>query len=152
MKKPMVFATAIAVLFSAAVALAQNTGPATQSGKAATAQSMPSMAQMDEHMKRMQALHDKMMSATTPEERQNAMEEARKEMQGGMATMQPMMQGGGMMGGGGMMAQKGKPGDTNTQMQMMGKRMDMMQMMMQMMMDQQGMMASPKASDAAPKK
>jgi hypothetical protein len=58
---------------------------------------------------------------------------------------------GGMMEGG-MMAQKGKAADTNAQMQMMNKRMEMMQMMMQMMMDQQGMMAGPKgAPPAAPK-
>ena len=150
MKKSTVFAIAMAVLFSGAVALAQTTGPAAPAAKAATAQSMPSMAQMDEHMKKMQMLHDKMMSATTPEDRQKAMDEARKEMQDGMATMEPMMQGGGMMGGG-MMGQKGKSADTNGQMQMMGKRMDMMQMMIQMMLDQQGMMA-PKPSDAAPKK
>ena len=155
MKKPMVFAIALAVLFSGAVALAQNTKPATSSGRAATAQAMPSMPQMDEHMKKMQALHDKMMSATTPEERQKAMDEGRKEMQDGMTMMKPMMQGGGMMGGGmmggGMMAEKGNASSSATQIQMMGKRMDMMQMMMQMMMDSQGMMASPK-SPVAPAK
>ena len=71
-----------------------------------------------------------------------------------MAMMSPMMQSGGMMGGmgSGTMAQKGKPGDANAQVQMMQKRMDMMQMMMQTMMDQQAMMAGPKALDAAPKK
>jgi len=121
-----------------------------ETGKSATAPSMPMMAQMDEHMKKMQALHDKMMSAATPEERQKAMEEARKEMQAGMAMMQPMMQGGGMACCG-MMGEKGKSGDTRAQMRMMGKRMDMMQMMMQMMMDQQGMTAPPKPGDAAPK-
>jgi hypothetical protein len=106
---------------------------------------------MDEHMKKMQALHDKMMSAATPEERQKAMEDARKEMQDGMTMMKPMMQGGGMMGSG-MMAQKGKSADSNAQMQMMGKRMDMMQMMMQMMMDEQGMMTAPKGAAPAPRK
>ena len=106
---------------------------------------------MDEHIKKMQALHDKMTGAATPEERQKVMDEARKEMQAGMVMMQPMMQGGGMMGGG-MMAQKGKSTDTRAQMQMMGKRMDMMQMMMQMMMDQQGMAGPPKAPESAPKK
>ena len=55
-----------------------------------------------------------------------------------------------MMGGG--MGQAGKAADSNAQMQMMGKRMDMMQMMMQTMMDQQGMMPPPKSSDMAPKK
>ena len=124
MKKLTVFAIAGAVLLSGVVALAQDTKSATPSGKSATAHSMAATAQMDEHMKKMQTLHDKMMSATTPDEHQQAMDENRKEMQEGMAMMQPMMQGGGMMG------QKGKPGSTDAQMQMMGKRMDMMQMMM----------------------
>ena len=112
------------------------------------------MGQMDEHTKSMQTLHDRMMSATTPEERQRVMEEQRKEMQGSMGMMNQMMQGsttpGGM--GTGMMGQKGKPADTGAQMQMMQKRMDMMQMMMQTMMDQQGMMAGPPAMGAAPQK
>jgi hypothetical protein len=120
-------------------------------GTAAAGQRMPMMAQMDEHMKKMQTLHEKMIRAATPDERQKAMEEARKEMQDGMAMMKPMMQGGGMMGGG-MIGQKGNPGDAQSQMQMMGKRMDMMQMMMQMMLDQQGMMGPPKAGDTTPKK
>jgi hypothetical protein len=103
---------------------------------------------MDEHMKKMQALHERMMGAATPEEHQKAMEEARKEMQESMALMKPMMHGGGKMGGG-MMGGKGKFGDAQDQMQMMGKRMDMMQMMM----DQQGMMAlPPKPGDTVSKK
>ena len=127
--------------------------PPTSEGKAAAAPSTQSPApsspsaastmQMDEHMKRMQTLHDRMMNAATPEERQNAMQEARKEMQDSMAMMKPMMHGGAMMGSG-MMAQKGKPTAGNPQMQMLEKRVDMMQMMMQMMMDQQGMTAPPK--------
>jgi hypothetical protein len=108
------------------------------------------MGQMDEHMKRMQALHDKMASATAPEERQKVMDEQRQAMQRGMATMKPMMQGGAMMGGmgGGMMGQKGQAADASAQMQMMQKRMDMIQMMMQTMMDQQGMTAGPRTPDA----
>lgn len=58
------------------------------------------MAQMGERMKKMQALHDKMMGAATPEERQQTTEEAGKKMQEGMAMKTPMMQGGEMMGGG----------------------------------------------------
>jgi hypothetical protein len=145
-----------AMLFVGIVTLAQDARAPGASGKAAATPSMPMMMQMDEHMKKMQTLHDKMMSAATPEERQKAMEEARREMQDSMATMKPMMHGGGAMGGdmmgGGMMGEKGKSGNAQVQMQMMGKRMDMMQMMMQMMMDQQGMMTPPKLGDAAPKK
>jgi hypothetical protein len=151
MNRLLAFGVSAAMLFAGTVALAQDAKAPGTNAKGAIAPSMPMTAQMDEHMKKMQALHEKMMSAVTPEERQKAMDEARKEMQDGMAMMKPMMQAGGMMGGG-MMAQKGKPADADAQMQMMGKRMDMMQMMMQMMMDQQGMMGPPKAGDAAPKK
>ena len=91
------------------------------------------MGQMDQRMKAMQELHQQMLSATTPEERQKLMEEGRKELQQGMTMMQPMMQGGGMMGGG----PRGKAPSVGTQMQLMNKRMDMMQTMMQTMMDLQ---------------
>ena len=134
-----------------ATAAGQNATAPTPGGNTAGTPSMAMMAKMDEHMKKMQALHDKMMGAATAEERQKAMEEARKEMQDSMAMMKPMMQGGGMMGGG-MMGGKGKSADTGAQMQMMGKRLDMMQMMMQMMMDQQGMSGAPKAPESVPKK
>jgi hypothetical protein len=133
------------------IALAQDAKAPAPGGKAAATSSVSTMGQMDEHLKKMQALHEKMMSAWSPDERQKAMEEARKEMQDSMATMQPMMQGGGMMGGG-MTGGNAKAGDAQAQMQMMGKRMDMMQMMMQMMMDQQGMTGAPKAPEPAPKK
>lgn len=112
------------------------------------------MGPIDDHMKKMQALHDKLSSATTPEARQKIMVEQRQEMHQGMSLMKPMMQGGAGMGGmgRGMMAQKGQTGDANMQMQVMQKRMDMMQMMMQTMMDHQGMMAASPSLDAQPKK
>jgi len=111
------------------------------------------MGQMDERMKNMQTLHDRMMSATTPEERQRVMDEQRKEMQGSMGMMNQMMQGGATTGGmgAGMMGRQDKPADAGAQMQMMQKRMDMMQMMMQTMMDQQAMMAGPRSLDGAPR-
>jgi hypothetical protein len=159
MKTSLALAVGSVFLFAAGMPLAQDAKVPAQSPKATASQAgskMPmgsQMGQMDEHMKKMQTLHERMASATTPEERQKVMEEQRKEMQAGMGVMN-QMQGGGMMGGmgGGMMAQKGRPADQETQMQMMEKRMDMMQMMMQTMMDQQGMTAGPKVPDAAPKK
>jgi hypothetical protein len=152
MKKSLAIAVGTVVMLAAGMPLAQDAKAPASNPKATTMQSGSStnmgsqMGQMDEHMKKMQALHDKMTSASTPEERQKVMDEQRKEMQSGMAMMNPMMRGGGMTGnmGGGMMGQKGKPADATSQMQMMQKRMDMMQMMMQTMMDQQGMMAGPK--------
>ncbi len=160
MKKSLAIAVGTVVLLAAGMPMAQNTKSPVSTPNPTAMQSGSSMSmggqmgQMDEHIKKMQALHDKMTSATSPEERQKVMDDQRKEMQGGMAMMSPMMQGGGMMGGmeGGKMGQKGKPADATTQMQMMQKRMDMMQMMMQTMMDQQGMMLGPKVSDAAPRK
>ena len=95
------------------------------------------MANMDAHMKTMQAMHDKMAAARTPEERQALMAEHMKLMQEGMATMGGMGSGMGM-GMGTMPGGKGKPGGAMSpqmRQQMMEKRMDMMQSMMQMMMD-----------------
>jgi len=160
MKNSLAIAVGTAALLAAGMPLAQGVkapasnpnATATQSGSSMNMTSQ--MGQMDEHMKKMQALHDRMTNATTPEERQKVMDEQRQEMQAGMGMMNQMMQGGGMMGGmgGGMMGQKGKPADATSQMQMMQKRMDMMQIMMQTMMDQQGMTAGPKGLDAAPRK
>lgn len=156
MKKSLAAIVGALVLLSASagVSLAQDAKTPAQNPAAAATQTDPSlnmggnMGQLDEHMKRMQALHDRMNSATTPEERQKVKDEQRQEMQRGMVMMKPMM--GGM--GGGMMGQKGQPADANAQMQMMQKRMDMMQMMMQTMMDQQGMTAAPRNPEARPTK
>lgn len=154
MNQWLTYALVASLLLSgnSSIAADEHHEPASE-GKAAAApsaqsptplpQSSNSMMQMDDHMKRMQTLHDRMMNAASPEERQNVMQEARKEMQDSMAMMKPMMHGGAMMGNG-MMAQKGKPAAGNAQTKMLEKRVDMMQMMMQMMMDQQGMTAPPK--------
>jgi hypothetical protein len=84
------------------------------------------MVAMDQHMKAMQAMHEKMAAAKTPEERQALMAEHMKLMQDGMAMMQQM---------GGMQDCKGMGGDMASRQQLMEKRMDMMESMMQMMMD-----------------
>ena len=110
------------------------------------------MAKMDAQMKSMQAMHEKMMSAKTPAERNALMAEHMKSMQGGMAMMEGMGDRGdrggmsGMQGapttpatpptpgmGGAMMG--GTGGGMGAPHQMMEKRMQMMQMMMKMMMD-----------------
>ena len=89
------------------------------------------LAHMDTQIKSMQAMHDKMMSAKTPEERSKLMSEHMKSMQDGMKMMEgmasPGMAGmqGGMSGMGGMGAHHA----------MMEKRMTMMQTMMKMMME-----------------
>jgi hypothetical protein len=52
---------------------------------------MPDMIMMDQHMKAMQAMHEKMASAKTSEERDALMAEHMKLMQEGMSMMQTMM-------------------------------------------------------------
>ena len=89
----------------------------------------PDMAHMDTQMKAMREMHDKMMAAKTPEERNALMAEHMKTMQEGMTMMNGMPREG--MGG----MKGGMKGDMTTQHQMMEKRMEMMQSMMQMMMD-----------------
>ncbi|MDZ4145202.1 MAG: hypothetical protein U1D29_11860 [Burkholderiales bacterium] len=86
---------------------------------------MGGMGGMDTQMQTMREMHDKMLAAKTPEERNALMAEQMKVMQNSMN----------MMGGMGPGAMKGKPGDMTTRQGMMEKRMDMMQSMMQMMMD-----------------
>jgi hypothetical protein len=154
MRKSLAIAIGTLFLLTAGTPFAQTAkGPASKSSVAAAPSgSMMTMGaqmeQMDEHMAKMQTLHEKMASAVTPEERQSVMEDRRQEMQRGMTMMQDMHQGDMPMGGAGMgkSGQTGKPADPNTQMQMMEKRLDMMQTMM----DRQGMMAGPKTVAAAP--
>ena len=86
---------------------------------------MAAMPGQADQMKAMQAMHDKMMAAKTPEERNALMAEQMKLMQDGMGMM-------GRMGPG---AMGGKSGDMGARQGMMEQRMDMMQSMMQMMMD-----------------
>jgi hypothetical protein len=78
-----------------------------------------------DQMKAMQAIHDKMLAAKTPADRNALMTEQMKLMQSGMGMM-------GRMGPG---AMAGKPGDMAARQGMMEQRMDMMQSMMQMMVD-----------------
>ena len=123
-------------LIAAGALTACNTTPTMPMGSAsASSMATPDqMARMDAQMKTMRDMHEKMMSAKTPEERNKLMADHIKSMQDGMAMMN-MMGGSGMGGMGGMQGGKPMPGDLNQRQQMMEKRMDMMQSMMQMMMD-----------------
>jgi len=89
----------------------------------------PEMAQMANQRKAMQAMHDKMMAAKTPEERNALMAEHMKTMQEGMSMMK------GMGGMGGMAGAKSPPTSMTERQAMMEQRMDMMQTMMEMMAD-----------------
>jgi hypothetical protein len=81
---------------------------------------------MDEHMAKMQAFHEKMASAATPEDQQSLMSAQSQEMQRGMTMMHDMHQGEMPMGGAGVghSGQMGKPVDPKVQMQMIEKRME----------------------------
>lgn len=93
-------------------------------------------AKVDQHMKMMEDMHQKMQAAKTPAERSALMKDHMAAMQGGMAMM------GQMRGGGMSMHEHGKPpipgaGTMHRGKHMMERRMDMMEMMMQMMMDRE---------------
>jgi len=100
--------------------------------------SMP-MAGMEPRMSAMKDMHQKMMAAKSPAERQVLMADHMKAMQDGMAMMKEMHGGmggmSGMAGMGGMADGKGMPADMAARHQMMTDHMAMMQMMMDMMMD-----------------
>ena len=131
-------------LFSLALALSAVGAPswATQhdqhkahhpagSASAPAARSMPGettpeMARMSNHMKAMQEIHNKMMAAKTPEERNALMGEHMKTMQEGMGMMKGM---------GGMAGPNSPPTNMAERQTMMEQRMDMMQTMMEMMAD-----------------
>ena len=93
--------------------------------KPAAKASAPSTARVNSAMKSMQEMHDKMMAAKTPEERQALMAEHMKSMQDGMAMMARLK------------APDAKGGGKPQSPAMMSQRMDMMEMMMQMMMDRE---------------
>ena len=112
---PLAFALAAAAALTACA-----TSPTTPMNKpVAGGMAAPdAMARMDEQMKTMLTMHDKMMKAKTPEERSKLMAEHMKAMQGGMEMMKGM--------GGGMQGMPATAGD-------MAKHMEMMQAMMGMM-------------------
>lgn len=100
--------------------------------EASTAGPSASMPTMQERMEAMREMHDKMMNAKTPAERQALMADHMKAMQNGMDMMKGMGGRGAM--GGGMGDGKGMLAETVKRHRMMEDRMEMMQMMMEMMM------------------
>ena len=93
--------------------------------KAMPGKARPDMARMDSQMKAMHEMHDKMMAAKTPAERDALTAEHMKIMQDGMTMMNGMSPGG----------MSGMKGDMAARHQTMEARMEMMQATMQMMMD-----------------
>ena len=135
---------------TASVQVAQATpakpGAGTGAGMGMSGTGTAAMPGYADQMKAMQSMHDKMVAAKTPEERNALMAEQMKLMQSSMGMMGRMGAGamagkpGDMAGKPGDMAGKpgdmaGKPGDMAGRQSMMEQRMDMMQSMMQMMVD-----------------
>ncbi|GAB3478552.1 hypothetical protein [Polaromonas eurypsychrophila] len=121
----------LALVFTAASTLvACNTTPSMPMAMAAgpRAAQPDHMAHMDTQTKAMQAIHEKMMSAKTPEERSKLMAEHMKSMQDGMKMMESMASPG-------MAGMQGMSGSMGAHHSMMEKRMAMMQTMMKMMME-----------------
>lgn len=141
--------TTAALLVAAGLAAAQTKEPDHQAHHPGSTASAPAVRQpaiaatagpvkpadMSARMTAMHDMHQKMMAAKTPEERQALMGEHMKAMQGGMGMMKEMS------GKGGGAAKKGMPADPKARVEAMEQRMDMMQMMMEMMMDR--MSAAP---------
>ena len=135
----------LAIALTAATTLvACNTAPSMPMpmAMAATPGAAPPdhLAHMDTQIKSMQAMHDKMMSAKTPEERSKLMSEHMKSMQDGMKMMEGMASPGmagmaGMHGMQGMQGGMGGMGGMGAHHAMMEKRMAMMQTTMKMMME-----------------
>jgi hypothetical protein len=147
--------TLAALSVAALLGACANPGPMNPASPAAGTPPMAmgalgSMAAPDARMKAMQDMHQKMVNASTPADRQALMADHMKAMQGGMAMMKEMqaMHGAGGMGGMGMMGSsgnaapmagmgdgKGMPADMAKRHQMMADHMAMMQTMREMMAD-----------------
>ena len=93
--------------------------------KAMPGKARPEMARMESQMKAMRGMHDKMMAAKTPAERDALTHEHMKIMQDSMTMMNGMSPDG----------MSGMKGDMAARHQTMETRMEMMQATMQMMMD-----------------
>ena len=130
-------ALSVAALAGACASPGSVNTPPPSSTVAETSAAAP-MPPMEPRMKAMQEMHQKMMNAKTPEERNALMADHMKAMEGGMSMMKSMgtMDGKGSMEGMGAMADaKGMPAEMAKHHKMMEQRMTMMQMMMEMMMD-----------------
>ena len=128
----------------------QHAGPPSTGMAPMTRGAAGPMAAMDPRMQAMQEMHQKMVNAATPAERQALMAEHMKAMQGGMTMMKEMqamhagsgMAGMGTMGSSGNAAAMpcmgdsgGMPADMTKRHQLMSDHMTLMQQMMGMMAD-----------------
>ena len=99
--------------------------------KATPSKTTPEMAQMENQMKAMREMHNKVMATKTPEERSALMAEHMKTMREGIDMMKSTRG----TGIGGTTNSKGVPADMTQRQRLMETRMEMMQTMMEMMVD-----------------
>ena len=98
---------------------------------ASKAERMARLDAMDSKMKTMHAIHEQMLSAKTPQERNALMAAHMNAMREGMESINMM----GPDGMGPMQGEKHFPRNPSERQQMMEKRMEMMELMMRMAMD-----------------
>ncbi|MDI1252498.1 hypothetical protein [Thermomonas sp.] len=137
------FRTLVALSVATLVTACASPGAMNASPGMASMTSPSPMTATEPRMIAMQKMHQQMMSAKTPAERQALMADHMKAMQGGMAMMKDMQGMYGMQGMGAIGDGKGMPADMAKRQQMMTDHMAMMQMMMNMMADR--MPAAPAA-------
>jgi TolA-binding protein len=152
--RSLVVVLGTAILLATGSTLAQYLKVPAPEGKTAVQPGLSSdakaqMAQMHAQINKMRSLHDKMIHAATPDQRQKLMEEQHDAIQHGMRTITQMM---GAMSGGGIVGQKAGAPDPEGPIQMMQLGIDMMALMTQIMMDQLGLIAAPKGPTSVPTK
>jgi TolA-binding protein len=152
--RSLVVVLGTAILLAAGATLSQDLKVPAPEGKTAVQPARSSdakaqMAQMHAQINKMQSLHDKMIHAATPDERQKLMEEQHEAIQNGMRMISRMM---GAMSGGGIVGQTGGTPDPEGPIQMMQLGIDMMGLMTQIMMDQLGLIRPPKSPTSTPAK
>lgn len=154
MKRFRVVVLGTAILLATGATMAQDLKVPAPAGKAVAqparrVDAKAQMERMDAQMKTMRGLHDRMLRAATPDERQKLMEEQHRAIQQGIDMINRMM--GGMNGGAPLEQKAGAP-DPNGSMQLMQKGIEMMALMTQMMMDQLGLRTPPTGPASAPGK
>jgi hypothetical protein len=147
---PLIAVLAVGILLAGGAPSAQQlTAPAPGGNAASLPAGSPALnaqlEQMDAQMGRLRALHDRMIRAATPDERQRLMAEQHRAIEEGMGMMTRMMS---AIGGNAPLERKGGPPDQDSTTQIMQKGIEMMALMTQMMREQLGLIARPKGPAA----
>ncbi|MES2098257.1 MAG: lipoprotein [Pseudomonadota bacterium] len=128
MKRILLMATTVVVLSGCAAPAKQGGAEDHAAHHPAGAATVPAAPKVEQQMKMMREMHQKMQAAKTPQERAALMDEHMKAMRGGMSMMCDMGAG---MGAGA----QGGAGSKDS----MARCMEMKDMATQMMMDREGM-------------